>query len=92
MSVPVAEHLTLCGSGRLILPGQLSPGGAKVTKVYGSIKRGKRTERMALEVDGKLSPNDWERFKAELEQILKKYGIKFGSLQIRKSKKKKRGG
>ena len=59
--------------------------------VYGSIKRGEKNERIALEVEGKLSKDAWQRFKAELEQLLKKYGVKFGDLQIKKTKKKKRG-
>lgn len=61
-----------------------------VTVVYGSIKRGEKNERIALEVEGKLSKDQWERFKAELEPVLKKYGLKFGDLQIKRTKKKKR--
>ena len=60
--------------------------------IYGGIKRGRKSERIALEVEGKLSKDDWERFKAELEQLLKKYGLKFADLHITKKKKKKKHG
>ena len=66
-------------------------GGPNVTSVYGSIKRGEKSERLALEVEGKLSKAQWELFKAELTPVLRKYRLKFGDLQIKKSKKKKSG-
>lgn len=57
-----------------------------MTEVYGSFKRGFKGASMGIEVEGKLSSHDWERLKAELAPILKKYGIKFSHLKITKQK------
>ena len=69
-----------------------------MTTVYGSFKRGVKAARLAIEVSGKLSKGQWERFKAELAPVLRKYGIKVSQLAItkqapkKKAKKKKKSG
>ena len=57
-------------------------------EVYGSIKRGKGKERLALEVSSKMSKDQWETFKEELKALVKKHGSKvtLNDLQIKRRK------
>jgi hypothetical protein len=59
-----------------------------MTTVYGSIKRGKGEERLALEVSSEMSREQWETFKEELKALVKKHGSKvtLNDLQIKRNK------
>jgi hypothetical protein len=57
-------------------------------EVYGSIKRGKGEERLALEVSSEMSKDQWETFKEELKALVKRHGskVKLNDLQIKRKK------
>jgi hypothetical protein len=57
-------------------------------EVYGSIKRGKGKERLALEVSSEMSKDQWETFKEELKALVKRHGSKvtLNDLQIKRKK------
>jgi hypothetical protein len=60
-----------------------------MSDIYGSIKRGKGNERIALEVDGSLTPDQWDLFKEDLKALLKKHNsaVKIAELQIKRNTK-----
>jgi hypothetical protein len=43
--------------------------------IKGSVERGEGTDRMVVEITGKLSRDQWEAFKQELARLGKTYGL-----------------